>query len=1043
MRNPLTPSALILVALAAGPVLTTPALAQDVPAVALAAGPVVEMLPAGTVLGDGQTTVALHVTALAADGTPIQTASKWKMSASEGSLDGPTDLGNGVLEFQFTPPALDASKVVEFRLKGRAASGTVERAWGLNVVGQGPSGITGTANPAQIALGQDTSASLSIKFSGPLGAQESAAAVRVFASAGEVTNVTYLGNGQFTARYEAPAVNFPQLAVLTYVDARDPSRVHGHTVVPLVGKADFPVKTDPGATVLLRIAGQDYGPVTADASGRASIPITVSPGVSTATLVTAMAGKSTEREIDLQVPETPRIAMFPLHAGLPADGRSQVPVRALVTTPDGKPDANASVTFSTSAGTVSAAAHEGGGVYRALFTPAAAGSSSTATISAALTNQDGQASTTEVHLVPPRAAKVSLQTDPSELSPEARAFKVFVRVEDAGGQGIAGQQLLLTSPGASVSGEVRDLKGGDYEATFKTSTDGSVDVGAAVAVAPAGNALRHLVVFAESDRLSPSGTATTTLTVASVDEFGHPVANVPVTLRLVAGDGSVPSQVTTDAGGLAQVRYTAGRKSGIVSLLAQSGDIAGGTALIQAPGTVAPLLTLPRSGSVAARSMAEDWAGVVSEITLPRQGAALSSASAAAESADAGPIASYVLTSQPATAAAGGTVVVRIDARDAAGRGVAGGKPDVLVTQGTLGPVQDLGSGSWQVALTLPSTATADTKIVVTNATGAVTQVTVLPTAADAGAVWTGAEPTGNAWGASESTSTTPAPTETAPAEDSPAEEPPAEEPAAEAPAEEPVSQAEERDSGPSSEGTVSKRSSAAPWMRVKLGWTGGSYAYEQIPVDVTDNPLWNKPVSLGSDTLTWQNGFAVDVSAWGNELHSLGKYVGAEAEFRLAAYRVTWPGSTTVITDWVPQARVNFMARYPFTAGAGDFYVAAKVGYLYGDFVTYLKGDDEATIEFGPLGLSGLGLGAEIGADLMEGDLHFQAGLLQGLRGTLPYSMNVDLEVSYQVIDGVFVHLGYGLTTQSIPVLSTATTEVGTLSDRSSLATVGVGYQR
>jgi hypothetical protein len=31
----------------------------------------------------------------------------------------------------------------------------------------------------------------------------------------------------------------------------------------------------------------------------------------------------------------------------------------------------------------------------------------------------------------------------------------------------------------------------------------------------------------------------------------------------------------------------------------------------------------------------------------------------------------------------------------------------------------------------------------------------------------------------------------------------------------------------------------------------------------------------------------------------------------------------------------------------------------------------------------------------------------------------------------------------QTIPVLSSATTQVGTLSDRSSLMTVGVGYQR
>jgi hypothetical protein len=377
-------------------------------------------------------------------------------------------------------------------------------------------------------------------------------------------------------------------------------------------------------------------------------------------------------------------------------------------------------------------------------------------------------------------------------------------------------------------------------------------------------------------------------------------------------------------------------------------------------------------------------------------------------------------------------VVLRIEGKDSAGRSVPGDKPELLVTQGTLGPVQDLGSGSWQAALTLPATATADTKVVVTNVAGNVTQLSVVPTVANAGAVWTGAEPDGNAWGnETTSSSTTPAPT------DDPA--------SAKAPAEEPAAETAEASDSDAAAGTVSQTSSGAPWLRAKLGWTGGSYTYAQTPEDTTNNPLWNKPVSLGGDdTLTWQNGFAIDVAAWGNELHKAGKYVGIEGEFRLAAYRVRWPGSSAVITDWVPQVRVNAMARYPFSAGVGDFYVGAKVGYLYGDYVTYLTGDDEGSIEFGPLGLHGLGLGAEIGADLMDGDLHLQGGLIQGLRGALPYSTNVDFELSYQVIDGVFLHAGYGLTVQSIPVLTSGSgTKIGTLSDRSSLATVGIGYQR
>ncbi len=1026
-------SAVLLALVALSPIGSTPALAQDTGAAVFQAGPVVEMLPAGTIVGDGETTVALHVTALGVDGNPLSTADKWKLTASAGVVEGPTDLGNGVLEFQYTPPAVEKSTSVSLTLKGRAPSGTIDKAWAINVVGGGPTGIATTANPARVLLGQDTSASLSIRFTGPLGTLESTSGLRVAASTGTVSNVTYLGSGQFTARFEPPEVNFPQLALLTFVDARDPAGAHGTAVVPLVGKANFPVKADPGSTVLLRIGGQDFGPVTADASGRASIPITVSPGVQTATLVTAMGGRSTEREIDLQVPETPRITMFPMHAGLPADGHTQVPVRAFVTTAEGEPAVVAKVAFTTSAGTMEAAVHEGNGVYRALFTPTAAGKASTATVSAQLQGQEGQTASTDVHLVPPRAAGIALRAEPTELGSGVTAFKIFARVSDAAGNGITGQQLLLTANNASVTGEVRDLKGGDYEAVFTTDAASErVNVGAAVAVAPAGNSLRYLVVFAADERIAPNGSDTTTLSLVTVDVFGHPVANVPVTLRLLVGDGSLPSQVTTDARGLSQVRYTAGRQAGVVSILATSSDISGGAALLQVEGGVLGDVTLPTSGTVRARSLAQDWAGLVTELPVARQGVEAAPIAAVVESSgESGPLASFAVSSQPASAAAGGTVLLRIEGRDANGRTVAGVTPELLVTQGTLGPLSDLGGGAWQAALTVPAGATADTKVVVTDAAGTVTQLTVVPTVADAGSAWVGAEPAGSAWGATEPTGST---TST---EAEPVVEP--------TPEPEPVAEAE-----PTAAETVPRTPSdrTAPWLRARAGWAVGSYVYAQTPEPtVENNRLWEKPVSLGGQgALTWQNGFAIDVAAWGDEVPSVGhitKYVGVEAEYRMAAYRARWPGSSAIITDWVPQVRANVMGRYPFSAGVGDFHVAIKVGYLYGDFVTYLRGSDDGTIEFGPLGLHGLGLGAEIAADLMEGKLHFQAGILQGLRGMLPYSTNVDLEVSYELISNVFVHAGYGLTVQSIPVLAQSTQEeLGTLSDRSSLFVLGVGYQ-
>src|SRR5690606_38138197 len=113
-------------------------------------------------------------------------------------------------------------------------------------------------------------------------------------SSGELVELAQSGAGRFVGRYVPPAVNYPHVATITVVDRREPTRVVGSASIRLLGKVDYPVTATPGARVSLRVGTREFGPMVADAAGRASVPVVVPPGVATATQITVQDGRPTE-----------------------------------------------------------------------------------------------------------------------------------------------------------------------------------------------------------------------------------------------------------------------------------------------------------------------------------------------------------------------------------------------------------------------------------------------------------------------------------------------------------------------------------------------------------------------------------------------------------------------------------------------------------------------------------------------------------------------------------------------------------------------------
>ena len=559
----------------------------------------IELLRPTDLVGDDASPADLYVLALDPAGQPIVGWTKLKLTASAGTVTELADVGGGLHTFTFTAAKTDSLTPVTFELKGKLPTKfNFARTWTVQVSPSRTHPMSLAVSPSALTLGTDKTANVTFSLTGGEPAALAQVQLAHSVSTGTLTNLTNLGGGQLGGLYTAPTLNAPQVALVTAVDVADPTRAYGAAAIPLAAKVDQAVQVPAGASVLLKVGGRDFGPVTADSKGRAKIPVVVPAGTTTATRVVVVNGNPTEEPFALSVPETRRIALFPTAAGLPSDARVQVPVRVFVVTPAGRPDESAQVELSATLGAVSAARHEGGGIYVATYTPPNGNVAAVTTMRAALTGGSKvQVDSRPVNLVATRATGLALTAEPATLAPGATTLGIVATVSGPDGAALAGRTLAFSANGAKVA-EVKDLTTGAYRAAFTTGSRGPVEVTASVAAPATKNPLARVLVVPAVDRLSPDGLSSAMLTVATVDEFGYPVPDVYVDVRLVSGDGAVPATATTNAAGIAQIYYTAGRKNGHVAIEFIARDRTAGVSIVQAP----PELTLPKLPVVTAAS---------------------------------------------------------------------------------------------------------------------------------------------------------------------------------------------------------------------------------------------------------------------------------------------------------------------------------------------------------------------------------------------------------------------------------------------------------
>lgn len=102
--------------------------------------------------------------------------------------------------------------------------------------------------------------------------------------------------------WRVPDSGAPRTALLLLWDASDAPPEPTAIRIPLIGRTELQVDTEPLATVTVELAGRSFGPRTANVSGRVKVPVEVPPGSETATVHAESNGRATERRVALGTP---------------------------------------------------------------------------------------------------------------------------------------------------------------------------------------------------------------------------------------------------------------------------------------------------------------------------------------------------------------------------------------------------------------------------------------------------------------------------------------------------------------------------------------------------------------------------------------------------------------------------------------------------------------------------------------------------------------------------------------------------------------------
>lgn len=308
-------------------------------------------------------------------------------------------------------------------------------AWPLaaGAAGQGAARIQVTASPQALRLAEGSRATLRIAGAG--------GPPTLAASVGRIEGLREVSSDVYAAEYVPPDSLDPQVAVVT---ALSPSGF-GWVAIPLSGMREVVVSARYGTPVSVSVDGEVFGPVMADAMGRAVVRVAVPPGV--------RAAQYGKQKMDLGAPDRSLVHVLLSSPAADANQPAEVTVRLFALTERGKPRADAPVALEASEGTLSRTVQVEPGVHEARWA-LVAGRVGFARVTARLQDRPTSTATATLERVPgpPHSIAISLGRD-QLVAGEDEELAVTATVLDSAGNPTECPTNLVADPGQVLGWE--------------------------------------------------------------------------------------------------------------------------------------------------------------------------------------------------------------------------------------------------------------------------------------------------------------------------------------------------------------------------------------------------------------------------------------------------------------------------------------------------------------------------------------------------------------------------------------------------------------
>jgi len=376
------------------------------------------------------------------------------------------------------------------------------------------------ADPAHLQLGAGTTAHVIVEV------PEGVSGLRLSASAGAIGQPVLQADGTYAAEYTPPDETVPQVAIVAAVAATERGPQATWVALPLWGQGDAVVTTRPRARIEVSIGDHTFGPVKADETGTAIVPVVVPPGIA--------AARHGSRDIDLHIPPQRRVHLAIGAASALADRENGIDVFVFEVDAAGAPAQSPSFTLRSTRGQPSAPEQIAPGAWKVRWT-VPAGPVGPLRITAAEGGPDLDASA-ELALVAGPAARVELHAGRAAIRAGEEGVDFAALAFDAAGNPSSGPVGFAARPGTALA---RASGAGSWTVHVAVPPGfGGRDALRVEAISPstgriAGSADVALLpgdpVAARADEVAPTradGVSAARVRFSVADRYGNPVSSL-------------------------------------------------------------------------------------------------------------------------------------------------------------------------------------------------------------------------------------------------------------------------------------------------------------------------------------------------------------------------------------------------------------------------------------------------------------------------------------------------------------------------------------